>query len=233
MVGSESGGVAGPHRIFRQPAIQAVNETFQSKQARSKRRGDIVQIACCQHAGDDRVVRNVNKLAFQYGLKAAQTAMDVDGCNVLVEQTAHQGQHSAKGFGISRASVDTPRNLEIHIGWIRRGVRGQKQLDRLYEHSRDGKVRLYISTVNLAEALIHTHEVSLHAGVDTVVFLKACGVRLHEPDEAIARRVAKLPTALADGFAVATAQELGARLHTTDSELIKQLRGKRIAISHY
>jgi predicted nucleic acid-binding protein len=58
-------------------------------------------------------------------------------------------------------------------------------------------------------------------------------VRLHLPDETIAHRVAKLDTSLADGFAAATALELGARLHTTDSELIQQLRGKRIAITHY
>ena len=126
----------------------------------------------------------------------------------------------------------------IPIGWIRGGsrpgaVRGQKQLDRLYEHCRDGKVTLHISTVNVAEALIHTHEVSRKAGIDTVTFLQALGVRIHEPDEAIARRVARLPNALADGFAVATAQELGARLHTTDGELVRQLRGKRIAITHY
>ena len=121
----------------------------------------------------------------------------------------------------------------IPIGWVNRRSRSQKPLDRLYEACRDGKVTLHISTVNLAEALIHTYEVSQRAGIDTVVFLKACGVHLHEPDEAIARRVSRLPTSLADGFAVATAQELGARLHTTDGELVKQLRGKRIAITHY
>jgi hypothetical protein len=53
------------------------------------------------------------------------------------------------------------------------------------------------------------------------------------PDEAIARRVAKLPTPLADGFAAATAQELGARLHTTDAELIRQLRGTRLSVTPY
>ena len=121
----------------------------------------------------------------------------------------------------------------IPIGWINRGVKNQKKLDRLYEACRDGTLTLHISTVNLAEVLIHTHEVSRRAGIDAVAFLKACGVRLHEPDEAIARRVGRLPTALADGFAVATAQELGARLHTTDGELVRQLRGKRIPITRY
>jgi len=69
--------------------------------------------------------------------------------------------------------------------------------------------------------------------VDPVSFLKATGVRLHSPDEAIARRVAKLDTSLADGFAAATAQELGARLHTADRELVQQLRRIRLAVSQY
>jgi len=45
--------------------------------------------------------------------------------------------------------------------------------------------------------------------------------------------VAKLQTSLADGFAAATAQELSARLHTTDPELVRQLRGARLPITHY
>jgi predicted nucleic acid-binding protein len=58
-------------------------------------------------------------------------------------------------------------------------------------------------------------------------------VRIHQPDEAVARRVAKLRTSLADGFAAGTAQELGARLHTTDRELVRRLRGSGLAIPHY
>jgi predicted nucleic acid-binding protein len=56
-----------------------------------------------------------------------------------------------------------------------------------------------------------------------VTFLTASGLRIHPPDEAIARRGAKLETSLADAFAAATAQELGARFHTTDGELVRQL----------
>ena len=58
-------------------------------------------------------------------------------------------------------------------------------------------------------------------------------VGIHPPDEAIARRVAQLETSPADGFAAATAQELGARFHTTDGELVRQLRRVRLAITHY
>jgi predicted nucleic acid-binding protein len=81
--------------------------------------------------------------------------------------------------------------------------------------------------------LIHTAKYAHAAGVDPVTFLTASGLRIHPPDEAIARRVARLETSLADGFAAATAQELGARLHTTDRELVRQLRQVRLAITHY
>ena len=90
-----------------------------------------------------------------------------------------------------------------------------------------------MSTVNLAEALIHTSGVERSSGVDTITFLKASGILLHPPDEAIVRRVPKLGASLADAFAAATALELGARLHTTDGELVRQLRKSRVAITHY
>ncbi len=90
-----------------------------------------------------------------------------------------------------------------------------------------------ISVVNLAEVLIHTADLSRETGVDVIALLTASRVRTHPPDEAIARRVARLGTSLADGFAAATAQELGARLHTTDAELVRQLRNARPPITHH
>ncbi|SRR6266508_1568330 len=72
-----------------------------------------------------------------------------------------------------------------------------------------------MSTVNLAEVLIHTAKYAHASGVDPVTFLTASGLRIHPPDEAIARCVAQLKTSLADGFAAATAQELGARFRAT------------------
>ena len=98
---------------------------------------------------------------------------------------------------------------------------------------RAGQTDLVISVVNLAEVLIHTADLSRATGVDAIILLTASRVRVHHADEAIARRVAKLRTSLADGFAAATAQELHARLHTTDAELIRQLRGARLPITHY
>ena len=121
----------------------------------------------------------------------------------------------------------------IAIGWMQGRHRSRAELDRLRRACRDGQTELVISVVNLAEVLIHTAELSRATGVDAVALLTASRVRIHQPDEAIARRVAKLSTSLADGFAAATAQELGARLHTTDAELARQLRGTRLAVTHY
>jgi predicted nucleic acid-binding protein len=121
----------------------------------------------------------------------------------------------------------------VAIAWIRGAARSRKALDELYRACRDGRVSLVMSTVNLAEVLIHTAKYAHASGVDPVAFLTASGLRIHPPDEAIARRVAKLETSLADGFAAATAQELGARFYTTDGELVHQLRRVRLAITHY
>jgi len=80
--------------------------------------------------------------------------------------------------------------------------------------------------------LIHTAKYAHAAGVDPVTFLTASGLRIHPPDEAIARRGARLETSRT-GFAAATARELGARVYTTDGELVRQLRRVRLAITHY
>ena len=121
----------------------------------------------------------------------------------------------------------------IAIGWMQGRHRSLAKLDRLLRAGRGGQTELVISVVNLAEVLLHTAELARATGVDAVALLTASRVRIHQPDEAIARRVAKLPTSLADGFAAATAQELRARLHTTDAELIRQLRGTRLPITPY
>jgi predicted nucleic acid-binding protein len=121
----------------------------------------------------------------------------------------------------------------IAIGWIQGRHRSGTKLDRLFRSGRAGQTDLLISVVNLAEVLMHTADLTRATGVDAIALLTASRVRIHQPDEAIARRVAKLHTSLADGFAAATAQELGARLHTTDAELVRQLRATRLAITEY
>ena len=125
----------------------------------------------------------------------------------------------------------------IPIGWMRGGHRSQNRLDALLQGCRSGNLVLHLSTVNLAEVVLHTEELAKASGVDPVAFLKAAGVRLHAPDESIARRVARLcsayDTALADGFAAATAQEFGVRLHTTDRSLVSQLRRAKLPVTLY
>jgi len=121
----------------------------------------------------------------------------------------------------------------IAIGWIQGRHRSLANLDRLLRAARSAQAEVVISVVNLAEVLMHTAELTRATGIDVVTLLTVSRVRIHHPDEAVARRVAKLPTLLADGFAAATALELGARLHTTDAELIRQLRGTRLSITRY
>jgi predicted nucleic acid-binding protein len=130
---------------------------------------------------------------------------------------------------VSAAVIDAG----VAIGWIQGRPRSRARLDRLFRACRDGRTELVISVVNLAEVLIHTADLSRATGVDVVALLTASRVRIHPPDEAVARRVARLRTSLADGFAAATAQELGARLHTTDAELVRQLRSARLPITHH
>ncbi|MCC6763488.1 MAG: PIN domain-containing protein [Deltaproteobacteria bacterium] len=121
----------------------------------------------------------------------------------------------------------------VAIGWLQGRHRSLTKLDRLLRAARSGRTEVVISIVNLAEVLIHTADLTRATGVDAITLLTASRVRLHHPDEAVARRVAKLRTSLADGFAAATALELGARLHTTDAELIRQLRGVRLPVTPY
>jgi predicted nucleic acid-binding protein len=121
----------------------------------------------------------------------------------------------------------------IAIGWLDRGHRSFARFDRLLRACRDGKIALAVSVVNLAEILLHTREVTRATGVDALALLKAYKVQIHEPNEIVARRVAKLRTSIADGFAAATAQELRARLHTTDHELARQLTNARLSVTLY
>ena len=121
----------------------------------------------------------------------------------------------------------------VAISWLRRSHRSQPKVDKLFESCRAGRQRLVISVVNLVEVIKHTADAARFIGHDPLMLLRAQGVEVHLPDEVIARRVAKLSTSLADGFAAATAQELGARLHTTDAELVAQLEGIRLAVTQY
>ena len=124
-------------------------------------------------------------------------------------------------------------DASVVIAWMRRRDRAQPKLDALFDEGRMGRADLVLSVVNLAEVLRHTADVARDTGVDPVALLKSYGVRLHAPDDAVARRVARLRTSLADGFAAATALELGATLHTTDAELVAQLASTRVRVKRY
>lgn len=121
----------------------------------------------------------------------------------------------------------------VPIGWLLGGHRSSRRLDALFRSGREGKASLTISAVNLAEVFKHMSEYARATGADLLLLLRTCGVKVHAPDEEIARRAAALPLSLADAFAASTAQQLGARLHTTDSEMVRRLRPTRLPITHY
>ena len=121
----------------------------------------------------------------------------------------------------------------IAIGWIQGRHRSGPKLDRLFRTCREGQSDLVISVVNLAEVLIHTADLSRATGVDAIALLIASRVRIHQPDEAIARRVAKLRTSLADGFAAATAKyRSGVRSHSSLRGGTASLRAGRTGLRH-
>jgi predicted nucleic acid-binding protein len=107
----------------------------------------------------------------------------------------------------------------------------------LFGGSASGESRLHISAVNLAEALAHGRPYTEATGVDIVAVLTAFGVTVASADADMAVRVARLSrldeASLADRFALATAQTLGARLHTTDRELAAIARRVRLPVTLY
>ena len=107
----------------------------------------------------------------------------------------------------------------------------------LFESGGRGTTRLHMSIVNLAEALQHSRSYSEATGVDLVAVLAGFDVTITVPDVAIARRVADLSVlgdaSLADRFALATTQALGARLHTTDRVLAGLTRRCRLPTTLY
>ena len=107
----------------------------------------------------------------------------------------------------------------------------------LFESGGRGAIRLHMSIVNLAEALQHSRSYREATGVDLVAVLGGFDVTIALPDVDIARRVADLSVlgdaSLADRFALATAQALGARLHTTDRVLAGLARRCRLPTTLY
>ncbi|MBI3181450.1 MAG: PIN domain-containing protein [Myxococcales bacterium] len=121
----------------------------------------------------------------------------------------------------------------VALGWILRRPQSLSAIEALFRSCLAGKLRLVVSAINLAEIYRHTSQFTRATGLDPLVSLRASGVEVHRPDEAVAKRASALRASLADAFAAATALELGARLYTTDSELVRQLRGLDLAVTKY
>jgi predicted nucleic acid-binding protein len=96
-----------------------------------------------------------------------------------------------------------------------------------------GKTELVICTVNYAEALVRPaeDERSLRAAVDAIASL---GIRTSSPDAALARVAARrraLGISLADGFALATAERVGADLASFDQRVRRALASVDVRLS--
>jgi predicted nucleic acid-binding protein len=107
----------------------------------------------------------------------------------------------------------------------------------LFASSARGAVSLHVSVVNLAEALQHARAYSEATGVDLIALLAGFDVTFAAPDVSVARRAALLSAlgdaSLADRFALATAQDRNARLHTTDRVLAGLARRCRLPTTLY
>jgi predicted nucleic acid-binding protein len=116
-------------------------------------------------------------------------------------------------------------------------------LDRADAHHADARetfrrfasarMELAICTVNYAEALVRPaeDERTLRAAVDAIASL---GIRTSPPDAALARLAARrrsLGISLADGFALATAERLGADLASFDRRVRRALETLDLSLS--
>lgn len=102
-----------------------------------------------------------------------------------------------------------------------------------FERLTAGRTELVICTVNYAEALLRPaeDERSLRAAVDAIASL---GIRTSSPDAALARLAARrraLGISLADGFAVATAERVGADLASFDQRVRRALKSVEVRLS--
>jgi predicted nucleic acid-binding protein len=94
-----------------------------------------------------------------------------------------------------------------------------------FGHLASTRTELVICTVNYAEALVRPaeDERNLRAAVDAIASL---GIRTSSPDAGVARLAARrraLGVSLADGFAIATAERLGAELASFDRRVRRAL----------
>jgi predicted nucleic acid-binding protein len=102
-----------------------------------------------------------------------------------------------------------------------------------FAHFASAGTELVICTINYAEALVRPaeNERNLRAAVDAIASLR---IRTSSPDAATARLAARrraLGVSLADGFAIATAERLGAELASFDRRVRRALAGIELQLS--
>lgn len=112
--------------------------------------------------------------------------------------------------------------------------RAHQRVVQLFDRCARKRTALSLSVVNLAEVLHHGQRYSRATGIDLVALVTGFRIDLQAPDADVARKAAALAwvpdLSLADRFAVATAQALGARLHTTDAALARLLERRKVAV---
>jgi predicted nucleic acid-binding protein len=139
------------------------------------------------------------------------------------------GERERKSAGVVDAGVILTR--------LDRRRRSHPRSVELFAASARGAIALHLSILNLAEVLQHTRAYTEATGVDVTAVLAEFDVTFSHPDVDVARRVAALSalpdTSLADRLALATAQMLRARLHTTDRTLAGVARQCRVPVTLY
>jgi len=118
---------------------------------------------------------------------------------------------------VSRCVLDT----DVVIGALDRQDAHHANASSLLLGMLDTGISLHLSVINYAETLVRPAQErqALRRAVDAIASLR---IELESPTPAIARDAARLRglgISLADGFALATAQQLGAVLATFDARV--------------
>ena len=124
-------------------------------------------------------------------------------------------------------------DTDVVIGALDRQDAHHRRASSLLLSMLDDGASLYLSVVNYAEALVKPseEEVTLERAVAAITALR---IELHAPDPAIARdaaRLRKLNISLADGFALATARQLGAEVASFDARVRAAARKAGLALA--
>jgi predicted nucleic acid-binding protein len=130
---------------------------------------------------------------------------------------------------VSACALDT----DVVIAALDRADAHHAAAARAFERWAGEGAELILCTVNYAEALVRPaeDERTLRAAVDAIASL---GIRPHAPDAALARNAARCRAfgiSLADGFALATAERIGAHLASFDRRVRRALGPAGLSLS--